>query len=159
MEMETSATYFQGVVHIGAGISYTRVHDLGQGIVGGNLVAHTDRSRRRRRGVVVDCYWIVQWDITRDSRVVSHVVLHRRTPCPDDDGVGVGVARGDSMGEVQAGGILRSSTSIAFVDFVDGHTQARMIVGGASVIDVGRIACQSNACEGKNGQEGKHGER
>ena len=57
------------------------------------------------------------------------------------------------MGKIQVGGIDRSRTSIPLIDFVYRNTEARVIMGRASIIDVGSITCECGACESSGSKQ------
>ena len=60
--------------------------------------------------------WIIQWDITRDGRVVVDIVCDWRASCPYDDGVGEWVSGSDTMGEIQGRRTVGGRTIIPLVD-------------------------------------------
>jgi len=153
-QMQVIPPYLQCIIHIRTCIRTARIYHILQAFIRSNLEADTNRGCWNRRPiiVIVDRNRIVQGHIARYGGIAIIVVGHGSASRPDDDGIRIGISRSYAVSEVELARGVRSSAGIAFVDFVDGDSQAWMIPRGASIVEITCVGGNSRACEGQGSQ-------
>jgi hypothetical protein len=150
---------FDGVVDVGARVGLAVSDDFGHCVVGGNFVAHANRSVRWRMhpaSSVVDWDGIVEGYKSRHGRVVVDLCGNWRAAGPQDNGVGIRISRRHAMGEVEVRGRVCRPGIVALRQFGNGDSHSRVVEGGRAVVDVGSVGRKRCCCEGSQKEDVKH---
>lgn len=117
---------FDSIINVRRSIHRSSAKNLFQCLVARNSIFNTDRSSRSHNKFL--SIMVVKWRGSGNSRIAAVIITWRSNSRPQNDRIGIWIAAGYSVSEVQLWSILRSREFMASNDLANANAEARVMM-------------------------------